>query len=179
MWQWCLKYMKMWHGLFRMNPLLLCSYLLSFNHRRIKNDWRGKMELWLKKKKLQKNVQPSGAGRVTMYPLRKPESVIMSLADTFSISSLSRRLGARTFCGEWIQDLKRSLVGFRINNDTNRKRLKSSRLENHIKSSYPVWPPHSEGAFLWLWSARFWVAHLLCTHKIITARQRMMEGEIT
>lgn len=65
----------------------------------------------------------------------------MSLADTFSISSLSRRLCTRTFCGELIQDLKRSLVGFHINNDTNRKRLESSRLENRIKSSYPAWRP--------------------------------------
>lgn len=97
-------------------------------------------------KKKKKKVQPSGAGRATTYALRKPESVIMNSADTFSLSSLSRRLGARTFYGEWIV-FKRSLVGFHINNDTNRKRLKFSRLENQIKSSYPAWPPHSERRF--------------------------------
>lgn len=100
------------------------------------------------------------------------QSIIMSLADTLSVSSLSRRLGTRTFCGEWIQDLKRSLVGFCINNDTNTKRLRSSRPENRVKSSYPTRPLHSEGASLWLWSAPFWVGHLLCTHKITKSRQK-------
>lgn len=121
MWQWCLNIGKCdtcseWIHCWSVR---IFSALITIGIRETGE------ERWSYGKKLtkQKKVQPSGAGRAVTYPLRKPESVIVRLADTFSISSLSRGLGARTFCGRWIQDLKRSVVGFRINNDTNRKRL--------------------------------------------------------
>lgn len=61
------------------------------------------MGLWYKS---QKNLEPSGAGRAK---LSEKNLSYYELADTVILLSMST-LDTGTFCGEWIQDLKRSSI---------------------------------------------------------------------